>query len=213
VSPPLANALASRSTWSAETALLRTPILRGPALWLCPAHVTSLSAPGHEARGTRGGSDRRRRARTRPRPPAMARPTRSRWVGRCRLMPQSLPPPRPFAVGRAPPLHRRTDRAVPSTAPAVPPRRRSSRWSSTTSRPSSPSRRAPTPWAGASRRGWSATFAATCGAASSPTDSRGFAAWTVGMTGSWPSPARAGGCAPPATHGAWRRWRPTRPTR
>ena len=126
----------------------------------------------------------------------MARPTRSRWVGRCRLMPQSLPPPRPFAVAPAPPLRRRTARAVPSTAPAVRPRRRSTRWSSTTSRPSSPRRRTPTPWAGASPDGWSATSAATCGAASSPTGSRGCAAQIAGTTGSWPSPARVTMCWP-----------------
>jgi hypothetical protein len=58
-------------------------------------------------------------------------------------------------------------------APAVPPRRPCTRWSCIIWRPSSPRRRTPTPWAGASRRGWSATSAATCAAASSPTASRG----------------------------------------
>jgi len=142
----------------------------------------------------------------------MVRPTDSRWLGRWRLMPPTPPLPMPPADGRAPPERRRIARPVPPIAPAVPPRRPSTRWFCIIWRPSSPGRRTQTPWAGASRRGWSATFAATCGAASSPTALRGCDARTVGTTGSWPSPARVGGCAPPATHGAWRRWPRTLPT-
>jgi hypothetical protein len=149
--------------------------------------------------------------------PAMSWHTDFRWVGTWPRMPQPLPIPP--ADGQAPSQRRRIAQPVPSIAPAVPPRRPCTRWSSITSRPSSQRCRTPTPWAGASRRGWSATFATTlravpaCAAASSPTGSRECAARTAGTTGSWPSPARVGGCARPATPDAWRRWRPTWPTR
>jgi hypothetical protein len=79
------------------------------------------------------------------RPPMVGRP-RSAEVSpsRCRL-----PPPPPH-------------RDAPLPGGPAPPRE-----------PSSPRRRKPAPWAGGSPGGWSATSAATCAAASSPTDSRG----------------------------------------
>jgi len=127
--------------------------------------------------------------------PAGVRPMDSRWLGRWCLLPQTLPLPMPRGDGRAPPESRCIAQPVRSIVPAVPPRHPPTPWCSITSRPFSPSRKKLTPWAEGSPLGWSATSAATRGAASRPTASRGcdagrWAARTGGTTGSWLSTAR-----------------------